>query len=608
MTPRSYLAICVLGAIANIAPLGAQRPGDTIFVVPGSHLDLGFTAPISVVRQQRITILDHAIAAAESDPRFVWFEEGGWVVDAWLDRYHRDPSRIARLRALVVGGRIGIGATMLSPHGAAFPMILPLLTLHLDRIQRELGRRPVVAAVNDLPATPEALVDALARAGIHDLMMGPNVNFSPPIPTALARDAFFWRSSSGAQVLVTIDAHGYTDGLARWLLPPACLRLFDPRHFPASVSDDSILTLGVSTQLALRVSSQRLSLVQHAYDNGDVACAAALPDAIDRWNRRPGVARLILATPDVYFRHLLTAPRIRVDVHVGEWGGDWDLLRASEPVWSWRLRRAISSIASGTSRSAQIAAVMATDHNVGLGPRWQDGTPEPLARQHIAEVASLYRDVVRRGSGPAALTSLPAALPAPAAVPWPAAWARITGERASVARVRAGVGFIYPFVPPDAPALPTPVSVSADGSRMVIRAAIDRVALEHAIGPRYQAVIDVTLRAPHAALTIAPITSPSARAGRWLLGTPAQRVVASDGVLITGPGWTIEASGPLLLGWTLVPDQRDPAITHLQALAVVHAVEGVVANGARLRLPFAEAYPGEPAVPRFDLELRRQPR
>ena len=71
--------------------MGALRApaGDTVFIVPGSHLDLGFTAPISMVREQRISILDQAIKAASRDPGFVWFEEGGWTVEAWLDRYRK---------------------------------------------------------------------------------------------------------------------------------------------------------------------------------------------------------------------------------------------------------------------------------------------------------------------------------------------------------------------------------------------------------------------------------------------------------------------------------------------------------------------------------------
>ena len=58
------MAVLLCGASA--AP--AQRASDTVFVVPGGHLDLGFTGPISQVRSQRIGIIDAAIDDATRDP------------------------------------------------------------------------------------------------------------------------------------------------------------------------------------------------------------------------------------------------------------------------------------------------------------------------------------------------------------------------------------------------------------------------------------------------------------------------------------------------------------------------------------------------------------
>ena len=583
----------------------AQRPSDTVFVVPGSHLDLGFTGSISAVRQSRIHTLDQAIEMAVRDPSFVWFEEGGWSVEQWLDQYHNDPMRIGRLRMLVQRRQIGVGATLLSPHGAAFPEALRLLTLHLDRIEKELGQRPTVAVVNDVPAVPEALVDILAAAGIHYLLMGTNLVFSAPLPASVTNDAFYWESARGSRVLVSIDPNGYSTALTKWLLPPDCVRFFDPNNFPRSVSDDSILSLGVGRQLALRTAPQPLTIIQHALDNNSPACVPNLGAAAKRWNARRNVSKLVVATPDAYFKHLEQRRGTSLRVLHGEWGGDWDLLRASEPVWSWRLRQAIHALTPASRRDLRMDATMATDHNVGLGPRWQDGSTVEIASQHMSEVAELYRTVVGGILGRAALSALPAALSRPRTDAWPAPWRQIAGERKDAVRVRAGPSFIYPFVADAAPIANVPLAIAADDRRLLIRTSIDRVALERQLGPRYQAVIEVTLRAPIGALTISPDSSASGRAGKWLLGRPMQRIVAPEGVQITGPGWTIHAFGPLLIGWTLSADPTNPAQTRLQALAVVHAVEGSVANGQKLRLPFAEMYPGEPAVPVFDLELRR---
>ena len=603
---RQLLALGLLRVTSLPPPAAAQRAPDTIFVVPGSHLDLGFTAPFGAVRAQRIQNLDRAIDRAERDPAFVWFEEGGWAVDAWLDQYRSDPRQIGRLRALVQRRQIGVGATLLSPYAAAFPEALRLLTLHLDRIQQELGRRPTVAVINDVPAVPEALVDALAAAGIRYLLMGPNLMFSPPLPGRVTNAPFYWVSSAGARVLVAIDPDGYQAGLNRWLLPPDCIRALDPRHF-GGLSDDSIFSLGVAVQLARRPSALPLSIIQHSLDNSGPECVANLAAAASHWNQRPAVARLAVATPDVYFQHLEARFSRQLEVRHGEWGGDWDLLRASEPVWSWRLRQAIHAISAASSRELRVAAVTATDHNMGLGPRWLDGLPEATARQHIAGVLDVYRRVVAGALGRTGLTAVPPAVQASSARAWPGAWRAIVGDRNQVARVRAGLAFIYPFVSDSAPVVPQAITVSADAHRLLIHTAIDRVRLEQRLGPRYQAVIEVTLHAPISAIRMAPDHSMSGRAGQWLMGVAAERVVAPEGVRVAGPGWTFSAHGPLLIGWTLRADPQDRSLTRLQALAVVHAVEGTVDGGRTMRLPFAEMYPGEPAIPVFDLELVRQP-
>ncbi|HEY4321629.1 MAG TPA: hypothetical protein VGM77_10705 [Gemmatimonadales bacterium] len=591
--------------VAGLQPAAAQRARDTVFIVPGGHLDVGFTAPIDSVRVRRIAIIDAAMRAAHADPGFRWFEEGGWSVEAWLDQYHNNPSHIADLRALIRRGQIGVGATMLSPYAAAFPEALHLLTMHLDRVERELGTRPDVAVVNDVPAVPEAMVDALAAAGVHYLLMGPNLFYSRPLPISVTRDPFYWESSKGARVLVAIDPEGYGAAFAKWLLPPDCVRAANP-SIPSGVPDAEIFNAGVARELAAMKTTQPLSIIQHAIDNGDPLCALHLDAAVAEWNRQPGATKLVVSMPDVFFHHLEARRKASLRVLRGEWGGDWDLLRASEPVWTWRLHTALRAINATTPASVQREAVTVIDHNVGLGTRWMDGLPAATAREHIAEVASLYRRVVGAVLGPGAATALPARLALPPSGAWPAAWQSIVGDRRQAAVVRAGVSFIRPFVPADAPIAAIPVEVAADQNRLVVHTTIDRIALERTIGPKYQAVLEVEIHAPRDRVTLAPVNSPAARAGRWLMGTPPDHVVAPDGVIIAGPGWSIRAWGPLLYGWSLVADPHNPGMTRLQALALVHSVQGTVTNGEQLRLPFAAMYPGEPPAPSFDLELTRE--
>ena len=61
-----------------------------MFILPGSLLDVGYTDRPSRVRDVRVRHFENAIHAAERDPEFFWFEEGGWAFHAWFQRYGRD--------------------------------------------------------------------------------------------------------------------------------------------------------------------------------------------------------------------------------------------------------------------------------------------------------------------------------------------------------------------------------------------------------------------------------------------------------------------------------------------------------------------------------------
>lgn len=601
------LSVVVITAVAVGSRTAAVQPSDrvTVFIAPGSHFDLGFTAPLSEVREARVRILDLALDAAERDPAFVWFEEAGWTIETWLDRYRCDPARIERLRSAVMRGQIGVGATLLSPHAAAFPEALPLLTIHLDRVERELGRRPSVAVLNDVPSVAEAMVDALSEAGVRYLLMGANMSFTPPLPASLVRRPFYWESARGRRVLTFVDPDGFTTGFSRWGLPPDCARFFNPAHFPSELDDDAVIERGVRSGLALFGPEDAVILVQHALDNWDTRCARRLPSALRRWNDRNKDIRLVLANPESYFRELEARHGGRLPVRRGEWGGDWDIIRASEPVWTWRLRQVLLALPFDAPHADRVRLVGALDHNVGLGPRWVDGMPEQRALQHVGDVAALYRRVVYATLGDAGLTALPPALHRPATKAPATEWPNLVGDLSRAVRVRAGPGFLYELVTKSAPTAPVPVHVEADDCRLLARTRLDRIALERSAGREYRAVIEVRLRARSQSLTMAPEGSASARAGVWLRGEVPRKVVAPEGVRIAGPSVDVTARGPLLLAWALAADADDPDVTWLQALALSHSVEGTI-QGGRMRKPFARLYPGEPTTVDFELALDRR--
>ena len=265
----------------------------------------------------------------------------------------------------------------------------------------------------------------------------------------------------------------------------------------------------------------------------------------------------------------------------------------------------MNAITPATPRAARMALATAMDHNVGLGPRWEDDLTEPQAMQHVNEVAALYRQAVEGTLGPKGLSAVPLALAKPAAGAFPARWRALVGDPASGVRIRAGQGFLHPIIDDAAPILPVATSVTGDERRMLVHARLDRAQIEARAGPhRFNTVIEIRLKASAASLRLAPEDSPSAQAGRWLLGAPQAIVIAPEAVRVTGPGMSLRVHAPLMLAWSLVRDQTDPSVTWLQGLAFVDVNEGRV-QGGMLQRSFAMLYPGEPVVVDFDIELER---
>ncbi len=262
-----------------------------------------------------------------------------------------------------------------------------------------------------------------------------------------------------------------------WGLPPECARVVNPRRFPPGTGDDQVLQLGVATELAHPVDTLPLTLVQDETDNGDPSCAIRLPDAVAEWNASGHATAIVIATPDGYFEHLLARFGTRLPVRRGEWGGDWDVLRATEPVWSWRLRQAMDAVGPNTTYPQLMSLATVIDHNIGLGPRWAPYLSPQDAAHHVADVVALYRQTVSDLLGPQAVSMLPPPPVLPAAGTWPASWRAVVGPRAGVARVRVGPGFPHRDVNDSMVTLDTPVTVRADGDTLVVRTRLVRSAL-----------------------------------------------------------------------------------------------------------------------------------
>ena len=581
-------------ALLFLAPLLALADDSvtTIHVLPGSHLDIGFTDTPDAVREKRIRVLDDAIAAAKADPEFRWFEEGGWVVDAWREKHKGEPERIAELATLMQAGRISMGAAWANPHAGMFAESLDLLFFQRDDFAKTFGVSPAVAVLNDVPSYPEALVDAMAARGIRYLLVGANMAFTAALPPGLAKAPFWWESAAGNRILVVIDDDAYTAAYMKWGIDPDCARFFNPKEFPAGGAVET-MEAGVSRMLKTLAAPRDEVIVEHAFDNWDCANAKKLPGFIKQWNDAGKKPRIVLGGPEAYFRHIEEKYGKDLPVRKGEWGGQWDAIRASSPVWTWRLRRAMAALPKDASLETRAALATAMEHSQGLGPGWGGMFTEEQTAAHAKQVAALFGRAVEGGRDAA-----PEDSDSPQCDGLPEAWkACLASPRG---RMRVGQSWLGPFVFDQAPEFDGDVVNCFNHTDFKVRAMFDRKDLKGSDLGDVSAVIEIPLKGAKKTLSIAPEGSPA----RWLLGGPPAFVVAPGGLRITGLAHPLVARSPLVFSWTLVADRDDPNVTWLQGLVVRQSFRCEFKDKSTKALPFETLYPGEPSRLVVEVRLR----
>jgi alpha-mannosidase len=153
----------------------------TIYLLPHSHVDIGYTKLQTLVEADQKRFLEEAIALARrtadypEGARFKWNVEVLWAVDSYL----RDagPAKRQELIEAVRKGWIGLDALYVNELTG---LCRPEELLHLTDYARELNRRFGLtidsAMISDVPGYAWGIVPALAHAGAKYLSACPNLD------------------------------------------------------------------------------------------------------------------------------------------------------------------------------------------------------------------------------------------------------------------------------------------------------------------------------------------------------------------------------------------------------------------------------------------------
>jgi hypothetical protein len=193
-----------------------------IYLIPFSHTDVGYTAPVEEVLLNQQTYLDTVVAwvartrtNAEHE-RFRWTIEIPWVLDAYIR--NRSAAQVESLMSCVRRGEIEIGGMYFGLQTDLCGNEELVRSLSFAQELRNTYQVPVrTAFINDTPGLTWSLGQLFPKGGIPYLSLAMNSFLSDFFKTTSLPNLFRLQAPSGDRLLVwrSIDPNwAYLEGTA----------------------------------------------------------------------------------------------------------------------------------------------------------------------------------------------------------------------------------------------------------------------------------------------------------------------------------------------------------------------------------------------------------
>ncbi len=194
----AVFALCSRAAAADQGAKPAQPERHwTVYLLPHSHVDIGYTHLQSEVERKQWQNIDAALdlcrqtADYPPDARFRWNTEVLWAVDSYLRQ--QPPEKQQRLIEAVRAGQIGLDALYGNELTALCrPEELLRLCECAQRLSKRCGVKIESAMITDVPGCTWGIVPAFAQAGVKYFSLCPNFITRPGRVIASWGDRPFW--------------------------------------------------------------------------------------------------------------------------------------------------------------------------------------------------------------------------------------------------------------------------------------------------------------------------------------------------------------------------------------------------------------------------------
>ncbi len=200
--PVKYVLKAGEATVEKDATLDPQRKW-TVFLLPHSHTDIGYTELQTRVAANHAEYLDSVIDlcratdAYPEEAKFRWNIEVAWALDEYVKR--RPESRVRELIDLIHAGRVELGAWFVNQSDCFSHEELVRSVAPARDLSRKYGFRLQAAMNDDVTGFSWAAPQILSRAGIRYFTTGINETRSR---APLRRPcAFYWESPDGSRIL-----------------------------------------------------------------------------------------------------------------------------------------------------------------------------------------------------------------------------------------------------------------------------------------------------------------------------------------------------------------------------------------------------------------------
>jgi hypothetical protein len=282
-----------------------------IYLLPHSHVDIGYTALQADVERRQTANLTRGIELARRTADypegacFRWNSEVLWAVDAYLHQATPEQQRefVEAVKAGWVGLDVLYGNTLT---GLCRPEELIPLTAFAKELEARTGVPIESAMISDIPGYTWGTVPALAHAGVRYWSIGPNWSDRIGITMAAWEDRpFYWVSPTGRErVLCWVPYRGYALGHLWKELPPHVFEYLGHLEKAGYPYDISYLRWNVGG------------------DNG--APDEKLADQVRAWNEKYESPKLVIATTAEAFRAFERRYGDRLPQVRGDWTPYWE--------------------------------------------------------------------------------------------------------------------------------------------------------------------------------------------------------------------------------------------------------------------------------------------